>query len=650
MTNRKVSIGILAHVDAGKTSLTEQLLYVSGATKILGSVDEGTASTDRLSVEKQRGISVQSAYTSIDWKDTEIFLIDTPGHVDFSSEVERILSVIDIAVLVISAVEGVQAHTETLWNVLHNAGIPIVIFINKIDRVGSDCELVIRDIRKEFEHNYIILNEIVNEGSADVSTNHLLGEHINNNTLEALANLDDTLLEKYLAEEPIERSLIVGHLQKALRNNKIYPILSGSAKMGLSVDLLLDMVDMYGMDASKNQNELSARIFGVENIPGQGNVAHIKVFTGSLSPRDLIKNSTQNIEEKINQIKKNRGADMVNLQKAEAGDVVNVLGLKEAHIGDWLGEMRVENNVDNRLQTPLLTVQVKPVFDKDYISLAEALEILNLENPELKFEWLRDDKELHLQIMGQIQMEVLTMVLRDRFGIEAVFENPTVIYKETPASQGIGFAEYTMPKPCWAVVKFKIEPGIQGSGVIYSSKVSVDKIQKKYQNEIENEIYNALKQGIKGWEITDLKITLIGGEDHEMHSRPGDFIIATHMAIMQGLSETDTILLEPILTFKITASEELLGSVAGDITQMRGTINSPHIENEKFTLTGLLPLATSLEYAIQLSSRSGGKAKISTRLHSFHPCSDEQGSIRPYKGVSPLDRSKYILKMRKALQ
>ena len=253
-------------------------------------------------------------------------------------------------------------------------------------------------------------------------------------------------------------------------------------------------------------------------------------------------------------------------------------------------------------------------------------------------------------MMGWIQMEVLERILADRFGIEARFENPTVIYRETPATAAEGFVQYWMPKPCWAILKFRIEPGERGSGVVYSSVVPVNDVQQKYQNEVARTIATALKQGIKGWEVTDVRITLVEGEDHPMHSRAGDFAIATPMGIMNGLVNCGTTLLEPMVRFRINASDDLLGVITSDITRMRGAFESPEMATGRFTLEGIVPLATSLDFPVKLSSRSGGKARISTHFSGYRACTDEQGVIRSFRGISPLDTAKYILKARKAIQ
>jgi ribosomal protection tetracycline resistance protein len=281
--------------------------------------------------------------------------------------------------------------------------------------------------------------------------------------------------------------------------------------------------------------------------------------------------------------------------------------------------------------------------------MAEALQQLSSEDPHLDFRWFHEERELHLKIMGPVQSEIVADTLKNRFGLEAAFSDPTVIYKETPAKSGIAAESYTMPKPCWGVVKYLLEPAERGSGVSYRSKVGVNDIKRKYQNEIEACIPEALKQGIKGWEVTDLSITLVGGEDHVLHSRPGNFKLATNIALMKGLTETDTILLEPILAFRISAPEEYLGKVTADIISMRGSFEPAEIARGGFTLRGRLPLATSMDYAIRLGSLTGGKANLSVVFDGYEECPEGLGVIREYKGISPLDRSKYILKMRGAI-
>jgi len=646
------NVGILAHVDAGKTTITENFLFLSGQTKRLGSVDDGTTQTDFLDVERERGISVRSSNTTFDWEDVKINLIDTPGHVDFSADVERVLRVMDCAIMVVSAVEGVQAHTETLWNTLQDRKIPTLIFINKIDRAGADVELVINEIRKELTNNLAILSEVSDEASPIANVSFLWNnEALNDIIIEAIANTDEEVLDKYLNEHKFSFGELDEFLTKAVNNCSLYPVLMGSAKNSIGVRELLNAVIHYlpGPIADKTK-PLSAIVYKITHDKTMGQISHVKVYSGEIRNREIVINASQDIDQKVTQVRKLMSNKFEDVGEVTAGDIAGICGLQDAKVGDVLGEFSDVLPEDISLRTPLLTVQVKADNEKDYPALAEALQELSKEDPTLDFEWLREDKELHVKIMGWIQIEVLEKILENRFKIKAKFDDPTVIYKETPTKKGEGFVRYWMPKPCWAIMKFLIEPGEIGSGVVYESKISVDNVQQKYQNEVERTIPNALKQGIKAWEVTDLKITLIEGEDHQVHSNPGDFIVATPMGIMEGLTNTGTTLLEPLISFKISAVEELLGAITSDITQMRGTFESPEMENGKFILSGILPVSTSLDFPVRLSSRSGGKAKISTKFYGYQKCSDELGQTREYKGISPLDTSKWILKARKALQ
>jgi len=646
--SRILNIGIVAHVDAGKTSLTENILFHSGITKKLGYVDQGTTHTDTLSVEKERGISVRSASISFHYGDTTINLIDTPGHIDFSTEVERSLRVLDFAILVLSAVEGIQAHTEHLWQALKELKIPSLLVINKIDRVGADGQKIIEELSKSFSSYLFCPQKLENEGFENVQ----IDEDINKNLLaELVANFNEKILESYLDEKEIPIERLNHQLKTSINQCEIVPVLFSSAKLGLGIDELLHFIDnFFEAPVYKKEAAFSAQVFAISHNKILGKMAHIKILSGTIENRELAHNQRLKKDQKINRIRVQHVSGHEDVQQTQAGEIVSVAGLTEAKVGDILGSEMVAIEKNAKMNIPLLRVKVKATEDKDYTALAEALMILNDEDPDLDFVWIKDENELNLRVMGEVQIEILTQILDTRFGIKAQFEAPTIIYKETPLSDGEGIVRYTMPKPCWAVLKFKIVALSTGSGVVFESKVGVNQIKQKYQNEVEQTIGLSLQQGIKGWEVTDLKIILVDGEDHEMHSRPGDFRVATPMGIMNALQQIGTSLLEPILSFKIKAEEQFLGSIAGDIHHMRGSFDSPKFDGDVFTMTGLLPLSKSMDYAIKLASRTSGKARYSTAFHSYQVCTDEQGIIRKFKGISPLDTAKYILKARKAIQ
>lgn len=649
------NIGIFAHVDAGKTSLTENLLYHSGAIKQIGSVDDGTTKTDFLEVEKERGISVKSSLSSFYWKDHKINLVDTPGHVDFSADLERVLMVIDAAVLVISAIDGVQSHTESIWMALKERGIPVLVFVNKIDRSGVYLEGMLEDLSNELGSGFVPLQEVISEGEESVAIQKIGINELDSN-VEKLANFDDEILELFLEEKEIPNQKIEALFQSLVLDAKLFPMLFGSAKLQLGIADLLDAILKYfpppysKLENDNSEQELSALIYNFFHDPKLGKIAYARIFEGSIKVKEQILNFTKKNEEKVNRLYEVIAGTHLAVEHVQSGDIIAISGLTEAGTGDVLGSLSECIPANISLNASLLTVQIKAIEEKDYADLGLALQVLSVEDPALDFEWYKEEKELHVKVMGKIQIEVLEQIILQRFGIACAFEDPSVIYKETPAGSGYGIGHYTMPKPCWAIVQFLIEPGALGSGVVYKSLVRTSDVHRKYQNEVERTIPKALKQGIKGWEVTDLKITMVEGEDHQMHSRPGNFILATPMGIMNALNEIGTKFLEPIISFKITASDELLGKITAEIIRMRGEFDSPIIVNNKMTLTGKMPLSTSMDFPVKLSSLSGGKAKMNSKLHSYKECSDELGVERDFKGISPLDRSKYILKMRKALE
>lgn len=636
------NVGILAHVDAGKTTLTEQLLHAAGAIATPGSVDRGTAVTDALAVERERGISVRLATASLDWRGGKINLVDTPGHVDFCAEVERSLPVLDGAVVVLSAVEGVQSHTSTIVQALQAARVPTLFFINKLDRLGADADAVLAEMRRELTTNLVPLHRAVDAGEANAGFAPIWPEG-DEAIIEAVAETDDALLAGYLDGIAPARAELDQALARATASGRLHPVLMGVAKHGRGIVELLDAMTAYLPAAARlPEADLSALVYRIDHHPGLGRTAGVRVFAGSLAVRDSVENISRGTTETVSQLKTVRTRKLEDLRTLSAGDIGVVCGLGQARVGDILGSP-ASVPAPSPLAAALLTVMVSPDDPAHFTRLAEALQILCDEDPVLDLEYLPEQQELHVRITGWIQIEVLTATLRERFDLDVVFDSPTIIYKETPSAAGFGEDRYLMPKPCWAVVKFAIEPGPRGSGVTYESRVGVNDIGQKYQNEVAETIDRALRQGPKGWEVTDLRLILVEGEDHPIHSRPGNFKLATPMAIMSGLASVGTSLLEPILEFRVTAALELLGSITSDLSQRRATLAGPDVQGERFELTGRIPAATSLDYPVALASRSGGKAKIFTRLVGYEPCPDELGRTTPYRGISPLDRSKYIL-------
>ena len=652
MSNQKVlNIAVMAHVDAGKTTLTEHFLYASGAIRTLGSVDKGSTNTDSLPMEKERGISIKASTTSFYWKDTKINLIDTPGHVDFSSEVERALCVVDVAILLVSAVEGVQAHTLSLWQALNQLKIPTLIYINKIDRQGADVDAVLAQLQRELNITTIPIYTAHEEGLPEANIQPVFTPACDDETktpvIEQLVSLDEALMEAYFEGENISDDTLLNIIKTHTATQAIIPVYCGIAKNNIGVNELLDGIIRFSPEIPfPNTDTLAAYVYKLEHHKVHGAMAHVKVFSGQLSAKSVVYNHTQQLETKINQTKQfelTKYEDK-DLQAGDIGIITGVLGTKA---GDIIG---TEKGIPKlpQLQVPVLTVQVIPDNDQDYNKLAEALQQIDREDPSLQFKWFKAEKELQLLLMGQMQVEVLTHMLLNRFGIAVEITPPQVVYKETIAKAAEGYVRYWMPKPCWAIMTFLIEPGAPNSGVIYSSIVPQNDVHIKYQNEVARTIPKALEQGIKGWEVTDVKITMIKGEDHNVHSRPGDFNLATPMGIMRALETGDTQLLEPILYYEITADESFLGKLTSEITTRRGLLDTTEFHEQQCTLKGTVPVATSMDLSIKLNTITSGKIRLLLQFHGYDRCPEGEGEIRPYKGVNPLDEAQWILHRRGA--
>jgi len=656
------NIGIVAHVDAGKTTLTEQLLYQSGSSRILGSVDKGTTHTDSLNMEKQRGISVKAAETDFTYKETNIHVIDTPGHIDFSSEVERSIGVLDGAIVVLSCVESVQPQTEVYFNALKELNTPSIFFINKLDRIGASPSKTIKDMKKLLTSRLVPLQLVTEKNNEFIVDNVFNKERCLKNIIEikdelciqllediidVLGNNNEEILSKFF-DGTLTLEVIKNEIAIQATCGKIYPVLYGIALKGEGIKELLDgIIDYLPGPLNLDNSELSALVYKISHNKTLGKIAHIKIFSGSISTRDDILNVTTNKSEKITMIKKVINQKSVDIKSASSSDLVMVSGLN-CSTYDILGSKTHIPSLKT-ITTPLLTLRIYAKIEEDYIALVEALTILQEEDPLLNMQWVKEKKEIHLRIMGKIQIEYIEAILMERFNLEVTFGTPSVIYRETPIASGYGESRYTMPKPCWAIVEFLIEPLPKGSGLIYESKVRTEKVKLKYQREIVDNLDTILSQGIYGWPVIDLKITFIKGEDHVMHSRTGDFATSAAMGIMRGLREIGTTLLEPIIKFRITVPENVGGRVLNDIVKMRGTFETPIIHNDTFTIQGKMPVSTSLEYPSDLSKIASGKAIMTTRFSGYEPCLLEIGSTRERIGVNPLDRAKFILSVRNAL-
>lgn len=655
------NIGILAHVDSGKTTLTEQLLYLTGAIRNAGSVDSGTAATDSLSVEKQRGISVRTATASTKWQDVTINIIDTPGHIDFAGEVERALSALDYAVVIVSAVEGVRAHTENILRSLDAADLPRLIFINKVDRAGADVQGVIKELREISSQSHIILSEIENEGAENCRVYTPDEKTFCERATETLADISDEAAELFLCEEMLTKEKADELIRREISSCTLTPVVFGSAKYSVGIKELADILVRYMPDSSRlATDDLCGIVFKIEHDKSLGKVTHIRLFGGEIANRDEVElfvpekslviqsdavdtEEKKIIREKVSQIKKFCGAKSTDTGIIRSGDVAAVCGLPSAKNGFYIGTP-IRNESAN-LVNPFLRVKVTP-SDTDPLkvpALAAALNELSDEEPYIDAKWENGQKEITISTTGKIQIEVLSNLLKERYNIDAQFSPPTVIYKETPSKAGKGLSRYTMPKPCWAVVEFDIEPMPGGYGVSYHGRLPNNQCFYRYQSHIRTSFNRCLEQGLYGWEVTDFKCTLVGGEHHTIHTHPLDFFVCTPMAFMTALENVGTTILEPLLKIRVIAPEEFSGKIFSEVVKAGGEYDTPVIRSGIVTIEAVVPVATTMNFPERLATLTSGKAVLSQTFYGYRECNDGLEHINPRHGVNPLDRSKWIL-------
>ena len=680
-----LNLGILAHVDAGKTTLTERMLFAAGSIREAGSVDDGSTRTDSLSVERERGISVRTATASLRWHGKTVNIVDTPGHVDFAGEVERCLGALDIAIVVVSAPDGVRAHTENILRALDLCHTPRVLFVNKIDRAGAeqsapDSAVLSAALRRVTGAEMTYMNaQYVSDIATARATVHL--RPIAEAATEALAEFDPEAEEAFLTDTVLSDDAAREKLCAAIRDCRVTPILWGCAKNGTGVTELLDFCTDFMPDAADRASDaLSGVIFKIEHDRTMGKLAYIRLFGGSLKSRDSVtlidpaaqtdpatadpepddavpvEDDTPAAPWKITQIRRadvQNGGRFVDAGSVTAGDIGVLCGLTGAKCGNFVGE--VTGNTPARLAYPLLSVQVKPSAKDEakmpgeaLPSLANAMRELSEEEPYLDAKWENGQSEIVVRLTGGVQQEILENLLWERYGKRAVFSKPTVIYKETPTREGIAYADYTMPKPCWAVVQFKFTPMPRGYGVSYHGRLPSNQLFYRYQSHIRRSFRECLAQGLHGWEVTDFRCDLIGGEHHTIHTHPLDFFVCTPMAFMNGLVNCGTTLLEPLMRWRITCPMELSGKVLSQVTNLRGTYDTPVVTGDTASMEAILPLATTMHFPIWLASTTSGKAACASDFYGYSECPPGEMHETPRRGVNPLDRAKWILYCRGA--
>lgn len=627
---KHITIGILAHVDAGKTTLSECMLYLSGQIRKLGRVDHKDAFLDTYELERERGITIFSKQAELKMGNLGITLLDTPGHVDFSAEMERTLQVLDYAILVINGADGVQGHTRTLWRLLKRYQIPTFIFINKMDQVGTDKAKVLADLQNRLDEGCIDFSEITEE------------------TYDSLAMCDEKAMEEYLESEKIEEDTIA----EIIGNRKAYPCYFGSALKMEGVQEFMDGMTGY---IEKNQQRKTDPASGKSDMKGKstgffgakaykisrdaaGNrLTHLKVTSGRLKVKDILKGDMRknghsgetegadhNWEEKVNQIRIYSGEKYEMVQEAKSGMVCAVTGLNYTYPGEGLG---IECDSEAPALEPVLSYKIELPEGCDVHKMLGNLRILEEEDPMLKIVWNEELGEIHAKLMGAVQIEILKSLIKDRFGVDVEFDTGNIVYKETIQNtvEGVGHFE---PLRHYAEVHLKMEPGESGSGIVIGTDCSEDMLDKNWQRLILTHLLEKEHRGVlTGSVITDMKITLTAGRAHLKHTEGGDFRQATYRAVRQGLMQAESMLLEPYYDFQLEIPSGMIGRALTDIQRMNGETGTPQTEGEMTTIEGYAPVIGMRDYQMEVNSYTRGQGHLTCTFRGYEPCRNAEAVI-----------------------
>ena len=604
---KRFVIGILAHVDAGKTTMSEAILYETGKLKKMGRVDNRDAFLDTFALERARGITIFSKQAVFPLGDTFVTLLDTPGHVDFSAEMERTLQVLDYAVLIVSGADGVQGHTETLWRLLKRYRIPVFLFVNKMDQKGTNQEAVLASLKERLDHGIVDFSGV--SGNCEI-----LGT--SDETAEEIATCDEALLEAYLADG----SLKTADVRNAIQDRKLFPCFFGSALKLTGVREFLTALGEFA-SCTDYTKDFGAKVFKISRDETGVRMTHLKITGGTLKIRDSLSSDS---EEKINQIRLYSGSKFEMLKEAEPGMVVAVTGISDTKPGQVFGS--ASDSVLPLLE-PVLTYRILLPFGTDSHTMLRHMRMLEEEDPQLHIVWNEALGEIQAQVMGDVQMEILKSQVQERFGVEIGFGEGNIVYKETIAKtvEGVGHFE---PLRHYAEVHLLMEPGEPGSGLVFEADCSEDMLDRNWQRLILTHLEEKRFRGIlTGSEITDMKITLIAGRAHQKHTEGGDFRQATYRAVRQGLCEAGCVLLEPYYAFRLEVPSENLGRAMADLDRMQGEFSAPEQDGSIALLTGTAPVSTMRNYQRDVISYTKGRGRLTLSLSGYEPCHNAEEVI-----------------------
>lgn len=610
---KNIVAGILAHVDSGKTTLSEAMLYQAGQIRKLGRVDHQDTYLDTDSQEKDRGITIFSKQAELAYADMHIALLDTPGHVDFGTEMERTLQVLDYVVLVINGMDGVQSHTETLWKLLERYGIPVFIFVNKMDMTGYDRDYLMDNIRHRLSDGCV---DFLCEDSG-----------------EQIAMCDEAMLEHFLETGANDEQDVVN----AIAGRKLFPCYFGSALKNEGVSELLDGMNRYVVEPVRGE-EFGARVFKIGRDDKGERLTYMKVTGGVLKLKDVLtlRNSQgEESHEKVNQIRVYSGAKYDMVTQVPAGCVCAVPGLVNTY-----GRQGIGACPDGELPSlePVLSYKVMYPTDVDAVTMVSKLRLLEEEDPQLQVQWNETAGEIYIKVMGQVQLEVVAQMVRDRFGIAITYGQGRISYKETIAAPVMGVGHFE-PLRHYAEVHLLLEPMENGSGMCFDSICSEDVLDKNWQRLILTHLQEREFRGVlTGSPITDMKISITAGRAHQKHTEGGDFRQATYRAVRQGLMMAESVLLEPVYAFKIEVPQEYAGRVLADIVKMSGTMDGQEISGETTVITGHAPVYTMREYYSELTAFSRGTGRLQVDIDGYQPCHNTEEVLAERHYDPELDR------------
>lgn len=607
-----INIGILAHVDAGKTTLTESLLYTSGAILELGSVDKGTTRTDTMFLERQRGITIQAAVTSFNWNDYKINIVDTPGHADFITEVYRSLSVLDGAILVISAKDGVQAQTRILFHALQKMNIPTIIFINKIDQYGINLNNIYQNIKEKLSNDIIVMQNVTL--TPEISIKNI----IDLDEWDPVISKNDKLLKKYIAGEKLTIQELTQEEYRCVKKGSLFPIYHGSARNNIGTQQLIEAIsNLFCPEMNKNYSELCGRVFKIEYTDHKQRLVYLRLYSGTLHLRDTIVLSEKK-KVKLTEIYIPSNGEMIQTEIVCSGDIF-IIPNNTLRLNDIIGNEKIlPCNVWNDKTVPILRTRIEPIKIEEREKLLDALTEIADTDPLLRYYVDTITHEIVISFLGTVQLEVICSLLIEKYHINIRIEDPTVIYLEKPLQK----ADYTIhievpPNPFWASIGLSITPLPIGSGIQYESKVSLGYLNQSFQNAVREGINYGLEQGLYGWKVTDCKICFEYGVYYSPVSTPSDFRFLAPIVLEQTLKKAGTQLLEPYLSFILFTPQGYFSRAYNDAQKHCAIIETSQSKNDEVIFTGHIPVRCINEYRNTLTLYTNGQAVFLTEFKDY---------------------------------